>query len=136
MSNGATARICEYRMIGHRNQETARIFGTEASYRDNTWIDKSSTTPLSIDDMRDPLPDDVEAAFRGISASSRVYGGHGGSHAFLVHEFCDAVANERLPAIHIWEAVRYMAAGVTAHKSAMKDGEVLDVPDWGDPPQQ
>jgi hypothetical protein len=36
--------------------------------------------------------------------------------------------------IHVWQAVRYMAAGVMAHKSAMKDGEILEVPDWGDPP--
>lgn len=34
-----------------------------------------------------------------------------------------------------WEAVRYMAAGVTAHKPAMRDGEVLDVPDWGNAPE-
>jgi hypothetical protein len=62
------------------------------------------------------------------------YGGHGGSHAYLVHEFCDAVANDRVPAVNVWEAVRYMAAGVMAHKSALAVGEILEVPDWGDPP--
>jgi hypothetical protein len=51
-----------------------------------------------------------------------------------VHEFIDAVAHRRQPAINIWEAARYMIMGVMAHQSALKDGERLDVPDWGDAP--
>jgi predicted dehydrogenase len=135
MSNGATMRICEYRMIGHRNQETARIFGSEASYKDHKWIDRTTVTDLTVGEMRDTLPDDVEAAFGSINTRGGIYGGHGGSHAFLVHEFCDAIAKDRVPAINIWEAARYMAPGVMAHKSAQKDGEWLDVPDWGDAPR-
>jgi hypothetical protein len=27
-----------------------------------------------------------------------------------------------------------MAPGIMAHKSAMRDGEILAVPDWGDAP--
>ena len=50
----------------------------------------------------------------------------------LVHEFVDAVAHDRTPMINAWEAARYMAAGVTAHKSALRDGQLLEVPDWGD----
>ena len=80
-------------------------------------------------------PKAVLAAFRACSDKSDVYGGHGGSHAYLAHEFVDAVAHERTPAINVWEAVRYMATSVMAHKSAMRDGEVLDVPDWGDAPE-
>ncbi|HUW56202.1 MAG TPA: hypothetical protein VMZ92_06170, partial [Planctomycetota bacterium] len=83
--------------------------------------------------MRDPLPTEVVEAFAG--PGKDFYGGHGGSHAYLVHEFVDAIAHERTPAINAWEAVRYMAAGVMAHKSALKDGEILDVPDWGDAPE-
>lgn len=134
MSDGATMRIGEYRMIGHRNQETGRIFGTEASYKDGKWIDKTSVTELTTEEMRDELPPDVVEAFGSLNTRGGVYGGHGGSHAFLVHEFCDAIANDRVPAINIWEAARYMAPGVMAHKSALKDGEWLDVPDWGSPP--
>jgi hypothetical protein len=61
--------------------------------------------------------------------------GHGGSHPYLVHEFVGAVAEDRVPEINAWEAARYMAMGVMAHKSALKDGELLDVPDWGDAPE-
>jgi len=134
MSNGATMRISEYRMIGHKNQETGRIFGTEGSYKDHKWIDRTEITDLTVEEMRDKLPDDVVEAFSGLNTRGGVYGGHGGSHAFLVHEFCDAIASDRTPAINIWEAARYMAPGVMAHKSALKDGEWLDVPDWGDAP--
>jgi len=133
MSNGATMRICEYRQIGHGGQETFRIFGTEGSFKDNQWITKAGRRALTVDAMRDRLPPDVADAFRATSGES-FYGGHGGSHAYLVHEFVDAIAHDRQPAINAWEAVRYMAAGAAAHKSALRDGEILDVPDWGDAP--
>jgi len=136
MSNGATMRICEYRQIGHFDTEIFRIFGTEGAFRENSWLDKRARTTLSVEEMRDPLPAEVEAAFRHVSQNSDFYGGHGGSHAYLVHEFVEAIAQERMPAINAWEAVRYMAAGVMAHKSALRDGEPLDVPDWGDAPAQ
>ena len=131
MSNGAVVRICEYREIGHPGRETFRVFGTKGSYAEQTWRTNKGTTKLSVEDMRDPLPAQVAEAFRAESGKSDFYGGHGGSHAYLVHEFVDAVANERQPAINVWEAARYMAMGVMAHKSALRNGETLDVPDWG-----
>lgn len=133
MSNGATVQIREYRQIGHTGVETFRIFGTEGSFRDGYWIDKVEQTKLTVDEMRDPLPDQVLNGFQA-GGGKDVYGGHGGSHAYLVHEFVDAIAHDRHPAINVWEAVRYMAPGVVAHKSALRDGELLEIPDWGDPP--
>jgi len=148
MSNGATMRIGECRKIC-AGGEVFRIYGTRGSYREHTWItgktvdgrfvNASVHQSLTDEEMRDPLPPEVQAAFK------KVYGdddpdtdfqprGHGGSHPYLAHEFVDAVAHDRVPAINIWEACRYMAPGVMAHKSAMRDGEVLDVPDWGDAP--
>lgn len=131
MSNGATMRICEFRQVGHVGEEIFRLFGTDGSFRENCWVDKEQRTLLTIPEMRDPLPPEVEAAFRHVSKTSNFYGGHGGSHAYLVHEFVDAIAHDRSPTIDIYQAVRYMAAGVMAHKSALRDGELLDVPDWG-----
>jgi predicted dehydrogenase len=131
MSNGATLRIGEFRNIGHPEREIFRVYGTEGSFENDTWTDQLTTTPVSIDEMRDPLPEAVADAFAEAAGPS-FYGGHGGSHAYLVHEFVDAVAHDRVPAINVWEAVRYMAAGATAHKSALRSGELLDVPDWGD----
>ena len=135
MSNGATMRICEYRQVGHTGVEIFRVFGSEGTFRENSWVSKKESTPLTIDQMRDPLPDEVADAFRDVSKTSDFYGGHGGSHAYLVHEFVDAIAHGRTPAVNAWESARYMAAGVMAHKSALRDGEVLDVPDWGEAPE-
>jgi len=159
MSNGSTMRICEHREIAHPGREMFRVYGSKGSFEHDTWCTrgtfefnnwniKGATTPLTADEMREALPPEVVEAFKaakqsvarnqGKELSAReaedFYGGHGGSHSYLVHEFVDAVAHERVPAINAWEAARYMAAGVMAHKSALADGEVLDVPDWGDAP--
>ncbi len=141
MSNGSNMRICEYRHVGQPCREMFNILGTkgcfygaEGNWGENKWFNLREKTVLSVEDMRDPLPDEVHRAFQAGDRISDVYGGHGGSHAYLVHEFVDAIAHDRQPAINAWEAVRYMAAGVMAHKSALKDGEILEVPDWGDAP--
>ena len=161
MSNGATVRICEMRETpGHPDleSETFRIFGTHASFAENRWctikrpdmqhIDLSNLPrpekrTLTPQEMFDPFPAEVEHAFKQVAnpAMSEAElretdfhpGGHGGSHPYLVHEFVSAVAEGRRPAIHVWEAARYMAMGCTAHQSALQDGKTLDVPDWGDP---
>jgi hypothetical protein len=88
-----------------------------------------------------PLPREVEKAFiaaENHSLSSEEIEnmdfspkGHGGSHPYLVHEFIDAVAANRTPALDAWKAAHYMAMGAVAHKSALKDGEILEVPYWG-----
>ncbi len=131
MSNGATMRICEYREIGHRGRETFRIYGTQGSFEHDQWCDNRGDTALTHEEMRDPLPPEVVEAYLA-TIGPEFYGGHEGSHAYLVHEFVAAVVQDRRPAINAWEAARYMAAGVTAHQSALRGGEVLEVPDWGE----
>jgi hypothetical protein len=96
-------------------------------------------TRLTPEEMRDPLPGEVARAFQRIlnpnadPADDFVPTGHGGSHPYLVHEFVDAIAHDRTPAISVWDAVRYTAMGAVAHKSALQNGRTLRVPDWGDP---
>ena len=152
MSNGASVRICEFRELAgnlHR-PETFRVIGTRGTYAERVWkenfrTDSSparelETTTLTDEEMRDPFPPEVALAFRRIEAptatdhSDFTPTGHGGSHPYLVHEFVEAVATQRQPATNAWEAARYMVMGVMAHKSALRDGERLDVPDFGDAP--
>lgn len=85
---------------------------------------KAGWEPIDLSTVAEPL----------LEALAQNKGGHGGSHAYLVHEFVDACYHNRLPRIHVWEAVRYLAPGVVAHQSALRDGELLQIPDWGDPP--
>jgi predicted dehydrogenase len=139
MANGAAMRICEHRELAYQEDETFltetfRIFGTRGTFRENRWADKERWKAVTIDEMRDPLPPEVQAAFLRDCGTAWISGGHGGSHAYLVHEFVDAVAHGRRPVINAWEAVRYMAAGCAAERSARRDGELVDVPDWGEAP--
>ena len=58
--------------------------------------------------------------------------GHEGSHPFLIHEWVTACANRVQPANNVWQAARYLVPGLIAHESAMRGGELMDVPDYGD----
>jgi hypothetical protein len=61
--------------------------------------------------------------------------GHEGSHTFLTHEFVDAIAHERQPAIDIYESLAYTVPGIVAHNSALKEGELLKIPQYNRPRQ-
>lgn len=164
MSNGATVRIAEMRespgMIGNV-EESFRIMGTNGTFSENRWFEirrpdfakidlkklpKPEHAVLTDKEMRDPLPSEIQNAFkRAMNKNIKEDdlqnldfnpAGHGGAHPYLVNEFVDAVASGRQPAINIWEASRYMAMGAMAHKSALKNGETLQVPDWGDAPSR
>ncbi len=155
MSNGAVLTAREHREVAGDGYDF-NIYGTCGTWRGRKWhwVKRTHNAPIEkpveahgVDEftaqqMRDPLPRDVQEAFM-LAQDHALTGeqmknqdftpkGHGGSHPYLVHEFVSALAQKRTPAISIWEAVRYMAMGVMAHKSALKSGELLAVPDWGD----
>ncbi len=163
MSNGAVVRICEMRETPGApgmEHETLRLFGTNGSFSERRWWQANRPDFANIDlenlprpvvqqltpkEMFDPLPPEVQHAFKQVAhpqlAADQLGDieftptGHGGSHPYLAHEFVSAVAANRIPAINIWQAVRYMAMGVAANQSALRDGATLNVPDWGDPPE-
>ena len=60
--------------------------------------------------------------------------GHRGSHQFLVDDFVRAAVDGVLPPNNAWAAARYMLPGLAAHESALRGGELLEIPDLGDPP--
>ncbi len=67
---------------------------------------------------RPPLPPGVAA------------GGHGGSHGYLTDEFVTAILQNRKPLVDIATALNMTVAGIVAHKSALKDGELLKIPQF------
>ncbi len=67
---------------------------------------------------RPPLPPGVAA------------GGHGGSHGYLTNEFVTAVLQNRKPLVDIAWALNMTVAGIVAHQSALKDGELLKIPQF------
>ena len=71
-----------------------------------------------IDGSRPPLPPGVEG------------GGHKGSHGPLTNDFIESILLDRKPIVDISEALNMTIAGVIAHKSALKDGEWMKVPQY------
>ncbi|MDB6056425.1 MAG: oxidoreductase domain protein [Verrucomicrobiales bacterium] len=57
-------------------------------------------------------------------------GGHGGSHGYLCNEFVSAILQDRKPLVDIATALNLTVSGIVAHKSAMKDGELLKIPQF------
>lgn len=72
----------------------------------------------SVDTVKPPLPPGVSA------------GGHGGSHGYLMSEFVEAVLRNRKPWVDVAQALNMTVAGIVAHQSALKDGELLKIPGY------
>ncbi len=57
-------------------------------------------------------------------------GGHGGSHGYLTDEFVSALLEQRAPLIDIAWSLNMTVPGVVAHQSALKNGELMNVPQF------
>lgn len=57
-------------------------------------------------------------------------GGHGGSHGYLMDEFVTAILQDRKPLVDIALALNLTVPGIVAHQSALKDGELLKIPQY------
>lgn len=57
-------------------------------------------------------------------------GGHGGSHGYLGHEFVMSILENRRPLVDAAKALNMTAAGIVAHQSALKDGELMKIPQY------
>ena len=57
-------------------------------------------------------------------------GGHGGSHGYLGNEFVMSILQKRKPLVNIIWALNMTVAGVVAHQSALKDGELMKIPQY------
>ncbi len=57
-------------------------------------------------------------------------GGHGGSHGRLMNEFVHSILENRKPLIDVAQALNLTVAGIVSHNSAIKDGELLKIPQY------
>lgn len=165
MNDGGAMRINEMRRVGypsHIRESRFRYFGTEASMEQlalvSVWQDKHTVTDISGEletqatmDMDDPMLANVAPALRDafVSGMASVHdtgrlpaeflglpNGHEGSHHFLVDDFVTAINTGTLPPVNAWEAARYTLPGIVAHQSALRGGERLPVPDFGNAPAE
>jgi hypothetical protein len=54
-------------------------------------------------------------------------GGHGGSHGYLMNEFVTSVIQDRKPLVNVAVALNMTVAGIVAHQSALKNGELMKI---------
>jgi len=59
-------------------------------------------------------------------------GGHGGSHPHLVHEFVTSVLEGRPSFPDVYQSLNWTCAGICAHESAMRGGEIVKLPNFRD----
>lgn len=57
-------------------------------------------------------------------------GGHGGSHPHLVHEFVSSIVEQRPSFPDVFQSVNWTCAGICAHQSAMRLGEMVKLPNF------
>jgi predicted dehydrogenase len=159
MSDGSMMRINEFRRIGHPGAEAISIYGTEACYEQQvgaqSWATKQRGATEDLRELLAPVgaPRKVEGQM-GVLQDAQTHAGvarvhdmdrlpvefmtlpngHLGSHQFLVDDFVRACTERVHPPCNAWEAARYVLPGLTAHESAVRGGELLPVPDYGDCP--
>jgi len=57
-------------------------------------------------------------------------GGHGGSHGYLMDEFVTSILQDRKPLVDISLALNMTVAGIVAHQSALRNGELMKIPQF------
>jgi predicted dehydrogenase len=113
-SEGGSARMAVSWDTPGAEGEMGRIRGHRGSYYGRYEGLEKNLPPTG----RPPLPPTVDP------------GGHGGSHGYLTHEFVMAILQNRKPLVDIVSALNMTVAGIVAHQSALKDGELLKIPQY------
>jgi predicted dehydrogenase len=94
--------------------EMGRVRGQKGSFYGKYQGLEKNLPPV----RRPPLPPGVEP------------GGHGGSHGYLMNEFITGLLEDRTPAVDIAMALNMTVAGIVAHRSALKNGESMKIPQY------
>lgn len=100
--------------------EMGRIRGHKGTYYNDEF---KTDTPYSSDIsayriQKPPIPPKVEP------------GGHGGSHGYLTDEFINSILQERKPLVDVAMSLNLTVPGIVAHMSALRDGELLKIPQF------
>ena len=141
MSGGGISRINEMRNVGCKG-ELGSILGTRGSILQHAdravWTNglyHESAEDVDLTALwQDPAHHPQTALAARLPASYSGHGmGHDGSHRFLADEFVCAVSSDQRPHNHVWAAAKYCAPGIVAWESLKRDGDWLDVPDFGEP---
>ena len=113
-SEGGTSRMAVSWDTPGDHGERGRVRGQKGSY-----YDKFEGLEITLPSLnRPPLPPGMPL------------GGHGGSHGYLTNEFVHSILQDRKPLIDIAMALNLTVSGIVAHQSALKDGELMRIPQY------
>lgn len=113
-SEGGMARMAVSWDTAGFGGELGRVRGDKGTY-----YEKYEGLAKNLPSLRrPPLPPGVPA------------GGHGGSHGYLMNEFVTAVLTGRRPLVDIALSLNMTVAGIVAHASALRGGELMKIPQF------
>jgi predicted dehydrogenase len=90
---------------------------------------KGSMVGMKYDGLEEKLPDLTRPSL----PPTVDVGGHGGSHGYLGHEFVMSILEDRKPLVDIAWALNMSVSGIVAHHSALKNGELMKIPQYASP---
>ena len=119
-NEGGMARMTVAWDIPGLEGEIGRVSGEKGAWWNKPFngIPPSNELVKTLDLQKPPLPPTVAA------------GGHGGSHGHLTEEFVRSILLDRKPLVDVSMALNLTVGGIIAHQSAMKDGELLKIPQY------
>ncbi len=161
-SDGGMFRVNEFRRVGHGVGNCVRtsLYGTKGCFEQQGNAHFWTTLDRQSQDLNDrmqcgsrSLPETLKltggeqddffsdvSEFHPVERLPREFlglpNGHAGSHQFLVDDFVRSVVQNKLAPNHVWAAARYTTPGLIAHESAIREGELIKIPDFGDPPAE
>ena len=115
-SEGGMARMAVSWDSAGLGGERGRVRGEKGSMEGMNYDGIGDISALNLN--KPPLPPGMGA------------GGHGGSHGYLCNEFVNALLEDRTPLVNIAWALNMTVAGIIAHQSALKDGELMKIPQY------
>jgi predicted dehydrogenase len=135
--DGVPVRIMEMRRVACGAAEKFSLYGQNLSFvapAPGGWENNSAVyerapegqlgppNPWYRRALYAPLPDPLV---------KYTYGGHGGSHPYIVADWVRAIVAGGVPEVNVYEALAFCAPGIVAHQSCLKEGERLKIPQFG-----
>ena len=124
--------------------ESFDVYGDKASFE---WTQIENEDPVvhtgekpervKVPDYARLLPEPIQRfTTKGVYDDEHAHlsfiqgGGHGGSHPHLVHEFVSSIVEGRASFPDVYQSLNWTCAGICAHESAMRGGEMTRLPDF------